>query len=350
MSIGIDLGTSEVKLVELSSVNNDVVVSKILSKSTWNDLNSFDPEKLVKSNWVASINDICTDTKINPKRIKSIIAAISGKNLSVKEITTLEMNEDELFQSLEFEAKKHIPLDGTEAVMDYHIIGKNQSEIDKIDVLLVATTKNIIKQFDSIIRESGFKNSVFDAEPIALANCLTHNYGKTEEGIDVILDIGTSTSTLVVFGESQKFFTREIEVSGFAIIKEIMNKYETNYLDAMKILDKDGVEALGSSAGDDGSNSFSLEVAEKTIFTNLVDEIRKSLRYYVKSNNGSSNFKRLFLSGGFAEIQGLKDQILDGLKIETEILDPFNKIVSDVKIENPSKYAIAVGLALRGLI
>ena len=136
--------------------------------------------------------------------------------------------------------------------MDYHIIGKNQSEIDKIDVLLVATTKNIIKQFDSIIRESGFKNSVFDAEPIALANCLTHNYGKTEEGIDVILDIGTSTSTLVVFGESQKFFTREIEVSGFAIIKEIMNKYETNYLDAMKILDKDGVEALGSSAGDDG--------------------------------------------------------------------------------------------------
>ena len=228
MSIGIDLGTSEVKLVELSSVNNDAVVSKIHSKSTWNDLNSFDPEKLVKSNWVASINDICTDTKINPKRIKSIIAAISGKNLSVKEITTLEMNEDELFQSLEFEAKKHIPLDGTEAVMDYHIIGKNQGEIDKIDVLLVATTKNIIKQFDSIIRESGFKNSVFDAEPIALANCLTHNYGKTEEGIDVILDIGTSTSTLVVFGESQKFFTREIEVSGFAIIKEIMKDMVEN--------------------------------------------------------------------------------------------------------------------------
>ena len=30
--------------------------------------------------------------------------------------------------------------------MDYSIIGKNNNEIDKIDVLLVATTKNIIKQ------------------------------------------------------------------------------------------------------------------------------------------------------------------------------------------------------------
>ena len=51
--------------------------------------------------------------------------------LSVKEITTLEMKEDELLQSLEFEAKKHIPLDGTEPIIDYHIIGQNKNEIDK---------------------------------------------------------------------------------------------------------------------------------------------------------------------------------------------------------------------------
>ena len=350
MSISLDIGTSEIKLVELEAVNNDAVVSKIHCKSTWDDLNSFDPEKLEKSNWVACINDICTDIKIIPRRIKSVTTAISGKNLSVKEITTLEMNEEELYQSLEFEAKKHIPLDGTEAVMDYYIIGKNESEIDKIDVLLVATTKNIIKQFDSIIRDSGFKNSIFDAEPIALSNCLSHNYGKSEDGIDVILDIGTSTSTLVVFGESQTFFTREIEISGFSIIKEIMSKYDTDYSDAKNILNEDGIESLDSSHKGDNSNSFSLEAAEKTIFSNFIDEVRKSLRYYVKSNNGSSNFKRLFLSGGFAEIKGLKDQMSDELRIETEILNPFNKIVSDIKIENPSKYTVAVGLALRGLV
>ena len=45
MSISIDIGTSEVKLVELNTVNDDAVVSKVHSKSTWSDLNSFDPEK-----------------------------------------------------------------------------------------------------------------------------------------------------------------------------------------------------------------------------------------------------------------------------------------------------------------
>ena len=123
MSISIDIGTSEVKLIELSKGNDTASVASIHSINTWKDINSFNPEKLEKANWVASIKDICSEVKINPKRIKSITSAISGKNLSVKEITTLEMNEDELFQSLEFEAKKHIPLDGTDAVMDYHIIG-----------------------------------------------------------------------------------------------------------------------------------------------------------------------------------------------------------------------------------
>ena len=50
-----------------------------------------------------------------------------------------------------------------------------------------------------------------------------------------------------------------------------------------------------------------------TIFSSLIDETRKSLRYYVKSNNGNSNFKRFFISGGFAEIDGLKEKISDVL-------------------------------------
>jgi len=348
MSISLDIGTNEVKLVELEKVNDTAAVTRIFSKPTWNDMNSFDPEKLEKANWVACIKDLLEEIKLSPKKIKTIITAISGKNLSIKEITTLEMKEDELLQSLEFEAKKHIPLDGTEAVMDYHIKGTNDNEIDKINVLLVATTKNIIKQFNSIVKESGFKNSIFDAEPIALTNCMVHNYGESKDGIDVILDIGSSTTTLVVSGEGQRFFTRDIDIAGFHIIKEIMKKYDTDYVDAENILKKDGVNALGAPA--DESDTFSLEVAEKTIISNLIDEVRKSLRYYVKSNNGSANFKRLFICGGYSEIEGFKDQISDELRIETQILNPFNNIESDTKIDHPSKYCVAVGLALRGLV
>jgi len=352
MSISIDIGTAEVKLIELNKVNDDAVVNKIYSKPTWDDQNTYDPEKLQKANWVGTIKSICDEIKITPKKVKPLITSISGKNASVKEITTLDMKEEELFQTLEFEAKKHIPLDGTEAVMDYHILGKNLNEIDKINVLLVATTKNIIKQFGAIISDSGFKNPIFDAEPIALSNCLNYNYGISEDGIDIILNIGNSTSTLVVWGKDQNYFTREIDVAGCVLIKEIIKKYGVSYSDAEKMLQKNGISSLGGSnnSNSDSENSFSLEIAEKTIANNLIDEVRKSLRYYAKSNNGNANFRRFFISGGFGQIDGLKELINDELRIETEILNPFNNIACDMKIDNPSKYSVAIGLALRGLI
>ena len=53
----------------------------------------------------------------------------------------MDMPEEELLSSMTFEARKHIPMDGSDAVIDYQIFGSNPKEVDKIDVALVACTK-----------------------------------------------------------------------------------------------------------------------------------------------------------------------------------------------------------------
>ena len=73
MSISIDIGTAEVKLIQLGKVNGNAVVDKIYSKSTWDDLNTFDPDKLQKTNWVGTIKSICDEIKIAPKNSKDTI-------------------------------------------------------------------------------------------------------------------------------------------------------------------------------------------------------------------------------------------------------------------------------------
>ena len=122
-----------------------------------------------------------------------------GSSTTIKQIVTLDLGGSELIQSLEFEAKKHIPLDGTEVIMDYHVIGDNVKEAGKIDVLLVATTKNLINQHDQLISEIGFKNrGIFDATPIALANLHTFNKGVPEQGTDVIINIGNANHSVLL--------------------------------------------------------------------------------------------------------------------------------------------------------
>ena len=47
---------------------------------------------------------------------------------------TMDMATEELQSALTFEARKHIPMDGTDAVIDFQIFGQNPNEVDKIDV------------------------------------------------------------------------------------------------------------------------------------------------------------------------------------------------------------------------
>ena len=108
-----------------------------------------------------------------------------------------------------------------------------------------------------------------------------------------------------------------------------------------------GIQSLESQDSDNKAD-FSIQVTEKTIFTNFVEDIRKSLRYYMKTNP-QAYFNKLYLSGGSANLLGLKDFIADNLNSKVELLDPFEKITLNQKLDNPYQYSVAVGCALRGL-
>ena len=98
----------------------------------------------------------------------------------------------------------------------------------------------------------------------------------------------------------------------------------------------------------ESTDSLNLQIAEKSILANLTDEIRKTLRFYVKSNN-QVFFNKFYLSGGSAMLPGLQSFIAENLNVDVGILNPFQKVSSSNVIENPPQYAISVGLALHSL-
>jgi type IV pilus assembly protein PilM len=348
MSIGIDFGYSSVKIVQLEKRSDKYVLQKVGIKSVVDDLNKYDPEKISKSQWTAAVMDLCKEMKINPKKMKKAVSSISGTNISAKQITTLEMSDEELVASLEFEAKKHIPLDGTEAVLDYHILGYHPTELDKINVLLLSTTKNIINNHAEIIKNAGFKGGIFDADPVAIVNTYLANHEKPEEGVDVILNIGNMSSSLIVWGKNHQFFNRELSYGGHHFTKATMKTHQVDYNSAEGIKIKEGVESCSEVSNDDSDSAFSIQVADKTIYSKLIDEIRKTLRYYIKTNN-QAFFKKFYLSGGSANLIGLKEMIHENLNVEIEIIDPFTNMENNEDNENPAQYVIATGLAIRGL-
>lgn len=148
-ALGIDFGYYSVKIVQLEKNATGYTLTNAGNRRVMDEMDVFDPEVIDKSHWIASILDLCKEMKINPKRIKNVVSSISGNFVSIKQITTLEMSKQELISSLEFEAKKHIPLDGSEAIMDFHIIGSDPKELDVTSRFIVFY--EFIIQFDKLI-------------------------------------------------------------------------------------------------------------------------------------------------------------------------------------------------------
>ena len=65
--------------------------------------------------------------------------------------------------------------------------------------------------------------------------------------------------------------------------------------------------------------------------------------------NPQAYFNKLYLTGGSANLIDLKDFISTNLDTTVELLDPFEKITLNDKLDNPYQYSVAVGCALRGL-
>tara|TARA_Y100000996_G_scaffold72800_1_gene49017 strand:+ start:695 stop:1774 length:1080 start_codon:yes stop_codon:yes gene_type:complete len=357
MSIGIDIGKFSIKLVELEKNNDLVVVKNIGKKNLFEDINKFDHDKISKSQIKACIEDLCEQMKIKPKKIKNITSSLSGKLIDVRQISTLEMPDNELSVSLELEAKKHVPLDGTDAIIDYHLLGSNNEKLDQINLILSTTTKNIISEHAELLKSCKIKPGIFDADPIAISNIHQFSNDISEQGSDVLVNIGNSTTTIVVWGKNSSFFTREIEIAGDRINKELIRKYSYDYLTAENKKIENGINSLDESKENDESqdeieSSDSLPggimIEEKTIFNEMVDEIRKTLRFYMKNNNNSF-FNTFYITGGSALLPGLNEFIASNLNVKVELLDPFKKINNSNKVNNPFEFSIALGLALRGM-
>ena len=348
MFLGLDIGRQYVKMVTAEKTKDGYRVLDAGSRLVPDANSAFDPEKIDRSHWVMAVRELFKQQSFNPKKAKFLITGIGGSSASIKQITTMEMPSEELESAMTFEARKHIPMDGTDAVIDYQILGSNKQEVDKIDVGLVACTKGTLTNHMDLLKECGLKAGIVDVNPIAMSNAFSFVKNMPEDGLVVMLDIGAVSSGLVVYGINQQFFTRDLPIGSHHFVKEISEKKEIGYTQAQDSLFKEGILASKTQT-DDVSQEGSVSLAERTVYDSLVEDMRRSLRFYAKQT-GQSFFLKIFLSGGGASTPGLAEFVNQKLNIECAVFDPFENVEGKEKlsISNPSQFTTALGLGIRG--
>ena len=119
--------------------------------------------------------------------------------------------------------------------------------------------------------------------------------------------------------------------------------------EAQDLLYKDGLASIVNINSEKNTNDGDVGIAERTVYDNLVEDMRRSLRFYAKQT-GQSFFLKIFLTGGGASTPGLASFVNEKLNIECAVFNPFENIDGREKISalNLSQYATALGLSIRG--
>lgn len=340
-SIGLDLGSSYIKTIKLKESKGSYELELF-------DLYPLPPELIVDGSiidslrLVDSIKDMVRKAEI---KTKDAVISISGhSSVIIKRISLPEMSEEDLSESIKFEAEQYVPFDIEDVNLDFQIIGPKE-EPGQMDVILVAVKKDIINEYVSVIKEAGLNPIVVDIDAFALENMYGINY-EIEPGKNVaLLNIGASTINMSILKGGISVFTRDSSLGSNLHTEALQREYNITYENAEKLKRGEPIENVSPEDAATVIESASEEI---------LSEIIRSFDYY-RSTTMHEDISEVIFSGGCALLSNFASMISEKTGIETKVVEPFRNIKIPKKFEGTNIQeiapimAIAVGLALRRL-
>jgi len=336
--VGLDIGSSSVKAVELRKVKKGFELVhaglETLASDTVVDGAIMDALSVADS-----ISKIFSEQKI---KAKSVATSVSGHSVIVKKIPLPVMSEEELNESIQWEAEQHIPFDISDVNLAYQVLNPASSS-NTTDVLLVAVKKDKILNHTNVITQAGKTPVVVDIDAFAIQNAFETNYNPASNSTVALLNIGASIMNIVVTRGGTPLFTRDVSAGG--------NQF-TDALQKELSLSFDEAEQLKRGKSIEGVQGESIASLLQSVSEVLLLEIQKTFDFFRATSIGE-HIHRIYVSGGCANVNGFVDLLQKRLNIPVELLDPFKNIsigkgVDDMRLgEISASMAVAVGLALR---
>jgi len=339
--VGLDIGSSAVKAVELKAVGNTYRVAAFGSEPV-------PPDSIVDGAIIdaGAVSDAIRRVFDGNKafKAKDVCASLSGNAVIVKKITLPVMTQAELDESIYWEAEQYIPFDVQDVNLDYQILdpGTGPDSRGSMEVLLVAAKKDKIGDYTGVISQAGRNAVVVDVDAFALQNAYEMNYGFEPGQVVVLLNAGASAINVNILHGDQSVFTRDVSIGGNAYTEALQKDLDLPY---------EAAEQLKKGIPVDGATVDEARHVIRAITDNGLLEVQKTFDFF-KATASADHIDKIVVSGGASRVEGFYEMLAERFGTPVEEFDPFKTITWDTKLEADiaeaaSTGAIAVGLALR---
>ena len=336
--VGLDLGSSAIKLVELRERKGEYHLQRL-------GVEPLSPEAIVDGSIMDSSLVVEAILKLNEQtRVKNTLYAtsLSGHSVIIKKIQVPAMNQDELADSIQWEAEQYIPFDINDVRLDYVVLDGEMG--DQMEVLLVAVKRDKVNDYTSVISQTGKTPALVDVDAFAIQNAYEINYEVDPLKTVALINMGAGVTNINVIARGSTVFWRDITFGGNQFSEELQRELNLSFEQAEML--KRG-ETVGQYSPADVRSVLDGVSAE------MASEIQKTFDFY-SATSSEGPVEELVLSGGCALTPNLQQVLRDRFQVPVELMNPLRRVhYREADFDSAwldsiaPMLAVAVGLAVR---
>ncbi|MFH0804908.1 MAG: pilus assembly protein PilM [Patescibacteria group bacterium] len=365
--VGIDLGGSSLKIVEMREVNGRPQLA------TYGFADQI--PNIIKEDGSAAVQEVALHLKELLKESKvgtdRAVAALPSFSVFSSIINLPAMSKKDLESAVRWEAKKFVPIPLEEMILDWEVLkeavvtgagavverapgsAEEQEDTKKkekddrqlkgnVRVLLTAAPKNLVNRYVAVFKEVGLQLVGLETESFALERALVGN----DKNPVMVIDVGGSSTSIVIYSEGVPILNRSIDVGGVMVTKAVV---ESSGLPAEQ------AEQLKRDIGASGIDSPLDQLPQpiRYLVNSIVNEVRYIVNIYQSQNKRPVS--KIILTGGSSFLVDIPSYLQKIFNIKAYIGDPWARVVHPVEIDDLLKQlgprlAVAIGLSMREIV
>lgn len=352
-AVGVDIGSSSIKVVEIKKKGSRVVLETYgsISLGSYADTDMGRVVSIPVNKTTEALQEVLKQSAVSSKSV-AISIPVQSSLVFIVELP-VQVEDSDMAKIIPTEARRHIPVPISEVSLDYFTLPKKEESfeeanspdipiapITKKEVLVVAIQNDAITKYRSIVSESGLTASFFELE---IFSAIRSNF-EHELSLTLLIDFGASRTklTLVEFGVVKSYHS--INRGGADITDSIAKSLSIPFAKA---------EAMKKEYGlFENPEEKSIPDIIKVHLDYIFSEINSVLLSHEKKYN--QTISKIIFTGGGSSLKGLTEIAANNFRSEIEIGHPFSKVGAPeflnkvLDVVGP-EFAVAIGLALRKL-
>ncbi len=358
--IGIDIGSSSIKLVQLRASRATAVLETYgeIALGPYGTQPIGKSVKLQSEKLAEALVDLMKEANTTSKTA-GLSIPFSSSLVTVIELPKVDA--ESLKRIVPIEARKYIPVPVSDVALDWFVLPQQEagdSAFDKIqdkdveakrakgeEVLLVAIQNEILRSYQNLSATAGLKVDFYEIEIFsAIRASLDHGIAPV-----VMVDLGASTSKVYVVERGVVRLTHIVTAGGVQMTETLARTMNWEFEKSERIKRERGLIETSTYSHDENEQ---IKAALLSTLSRVFSEVNRVLLTYGQRYN--KNVSRVLLTGGGASLPGIIEVARTSLNAEVELANPFAHTEAPAFLESVLReigpgFAVSVGLALRKL-